>query len=806
MAGIYHGFHKVPRSHWLRSKPLIEVGGPDSGGVSALSQTLTINGTSVTPTFWYQGENASASGLTATVGDDLTAAGSGGTFQDDVPMPTATGKAFSPDGTRYFKASDTSFGDIATEDFVVEVVAALPTTNGLVTAYKIAAGPVGWVLGCSGANKWSMTLYGDASVQTLSAATMVPGHWYHVLFFADKSGSGAFYVNGDASGTPAGISGVNDISSAGLFAIAASSAGASVADRPIAHVAMWKSASWLDTHLQPTIAQQRFATLCGVASTRYGYPTHASLRNSVAHMESQASTDGQRIFAVGPRWPRIETVPDVAQRYYTGYRSELAATNKLVNTHAPDGASWTQTRCTVADDDVNGPTRFQDAHSVSEDGTATSTHVVTQAVAVTADTYLVSCYAKASNRHWIRLSLSSPTDGDESVYYDLAGGNIGTVTGTVRQGIRYLGQGWHHCWFTRTHATAESGTFSFEVADADGSNSFSGLSQESILLWGPMVVQDKGSPIAYIESGASPTASAADVLEYSGLTPPLSVTMALDILDDSRNSTEASRAWGEVSDNSASDRILLYTTGAAGRATSIPKTFLASGGATQAAFEATTDIGDRRWHEVRSTYAADDVKVYIDGTSEGTPDTSASLAVGTSQINIGSLFNGTAQADALVRFRLYNNVQATRDVTAFGDIMALSTAYISTPAAVAQSTSYANIGGTWTEVSATDFTFATATGIWTYDGTDTKTFLIWAAVSGAISSGTPLLTTVIEKNGTDVTASEMSRKIATTNIGAWAICCEVSLATNDTINLATKVDTGTPNFTPDKCTVIIHEV
>lgn len=798
MAGIYHGFHKVPRSHWLRSKPLIEVGGPDSGGVSALSQTLTINGTSVTPTFWYQGENASSGGFTATVGDDLTAAGSGGTFNDDVPMPTATGKAFNGDGTRYYAASDTTFGDIATEDFVFEAVFSLSTTNAQPVFYKIST--EGYQLRNLVAAGVRLVVTGAGGTVNISSGALVPGVWYYLIAFGDASGSAQIYINGDASGSAQSIASVGTMTNSGALAIGATNVGTSIYNRPIAHVAMWKSASWLDTHLQPTIAAQRFATLCGVASTRYGYPTHTSLRNSVAHMESQASTDGQRIFAVGPRWPRIETVPDVAQRYYTGYRSELAATNKLVNTHAPDGASWTQTRCTVADDDVNSPTRFQDAHSVSEDGTATSTHVVTQAVAVTADTYLVSCYAKASNRAWIRLSLSSPTDGDESVYYDLAGGNIGTVTGTVRQGIRYLGQGWHHCWFTRTHATAESGTFSFEVADADGSNSFSGLSQESVLLWGPMVVQDKGSPIAYIESGASPTASVKDVLEYTSLDIPVNSTMACDILSDTSGAASV-RVHASRNADASANRSLLWTNGSEDSLITV-----VTGGATQANVTATTSVVNRVWRELRATVASDDVKLYVDGTSEGTPDTAATMATNHTQLDIGSAWNQGSQPDGLVRFRLYNNVQPTRDITAFGDIMALSTAYISTPAAVAQSTSYANMGGTWTEVSATDFTFATATGIWTYDGTDTKTFLIWAAVSGAISSGTPTLTTAIEKNGSEIAASEMTRKIATTNVGAWAICVEVSLATNDTINLATKVDTGTPNFTPDKCTVIIHEV
>lgn len=801
MGGTYHGFHKTPRAHWMRQKPLADLGGADSGGLSRLSQGMTINGVTVTPTFWYEGKNASASGFTATVGSDLAAAGSGGTFQDDVPMPSATDKAFDGEATRYFETADTSYGDVADEDMVIEVVAVMSPTSTSRVVRKVST--TGWDLAAVSGNRWRFNQFGASLTKNIdSATTLSIGCWYHVMLFSDADGSAQVYVNGDASGSAVDVSGTGSLTNAGTLTLPAISGGTYIYDRPIALVALWKQASWLDTHLQATIAQQRFAALTGVASTRYGYPVHASLRNSVAYMESQASSGGQRIFAVGPRWPRIETRPDATRRYGTGYRSEVTATNKLISTADPQGGDWTQTRVTVGDDDTNGPTRFADASTVSEDGTAASTHVVTQAVNVTAHTYLVSCYAKASNRAWIRLSLSSPTDGDESVYYDLSSVTLGTVTGTVRQGIRYLGQGWCHCWFTRTHATAEAGTFSFEVADADGSNSFDGLSQESVCFWGPMVVQDKGSPIAYIESGATPAAIASDKLRYTGLNLPPSFTLAIDLLADTSGAVSSYEMYGEVSDGGTSDRAVFYTQ------SGTAKFNLAAGGVTQAAISGGTSVQDNLWHEARATVIKDNVAYYLDGVSDASADTSASLPSGMSQIDIGAQFSdpNPFEPDCNVAFRLYGGAVASRDLTDFGDIMSGFTAYMSTPAGVAQSTSYANVGGTWTQVSATDFTFNTSTGVLTYSGATTKTFLLWVSMSGSFSATGALLTMAVEKNGTAITASEITRDVTSTAVGAWSCCTEVELATNDTLNLATKVDSGTPTFTISKCTMMVHEV
>lgn len=137
--------------------------------------------------------------------------------------------------------------------------------------------------------------------------------------------------------------------------------------------------------------------------------------------------------------------------------------------------------------------------------------------------------------------------------------------------------------------------------------------------------------------------------------------------------------------------------------------------------------------------------------------------------------------------------------------MAKSSAYISTPAAVAQSTSYTNIGGTFTEVNSSDFTVSAA-GVFTYTGTDTKRFACLASCSASVSTGTPLLTCVWEKNGTAVTSSETNHDVAGAGGEVFSLIGDIELANGDTLNIASKVDTGTPNLTVDTCSVVLFEV
>jgi len=785
----------------LRRPPAVERTifdiGRSGGGLDALDRGLVINGTSVDATFAYESKNASASGFTATFGPDLTAAGSGGTFGLDTPLPSLTDQAYSGDTARYYSGG-TGDNNITTGDFVFELVLRVPDDGAQRRLFDKGAAGGRYLMQFLNTGALNTSI-DDGTPASVNSAVLTIGAWVHIMVFGDRSGSLAYYVNGDLSGTPAAISAASgSLTNASPFYLGSS--GSVHASAQIASVAMWQYDNWFSTHLNATVAQERCHRAWGVYDLSLGSgPVHASLRSTPAYLEKQSAAGTQRLFYVGPRWPRIETHRDSVDHYSRGVRCELAHANLLLRTSEFDNATWAKTNCSITADATDAPTGDQVADTLNEDGTAAADHHVAQVYVQSAGVWCVSVHVKPAARNWVALYLDSATDGTALVYYDAAGGVIGTQSGNDDAGIEYLGDGWSRVWMTDTRATAENATLRVYVTEADGATAFDGLTQASVYLWGAMAVLSP-YPVSHIDrtDGASPSTRNADVLRYTGLTLPSKMTAIAELLSIT-GSVAADRIYGERSDGTANNLHQLLS--ASGAATGASK--LVAGGATEANIASTTEVTSGLWIELRGTVKLNDAKLYINTSLEGTPDTSLSAPSGHTQIDVGCDRAGASQPDAIVRLAYLNQPSATTGFVDVGEVVADTTAYMSTPSGVSQSTAYADVGGTWTQVSATDFSLNTATGVWTYNGTDTRTFHLFASCSGSMSAGGSLLTMTFEKNGTAVTAGEITRDVTSTAVGAWACMAEVELANGDTFNLATKVDSGTPTFTVSRCIVMV---
>ena len=144
--------------------------------------------------------------------------------------------------------------------------------------------------------------------------------------------------------------------------------------------------------------------------------------------------------------------------------------------------------------------------------------------------------------------------------------------------------------------------------------------------------------------------------------------------------------------------------------------------------------------------------------------------------------------------------------------VANANAYISSTAVSASlSTTPVAYGGTWASTFLSEFTLNTSTGVLTYTGTVTKTFEVTVSVSGQISGGTHDIISSIGKNGvtSTITGSEVTRELSAGgggSIGAWAHVIQVSLSTNDTLQMGVARVSGLgQTFTAETCSVSITQ-
>lgn len=214
-------------------------------GVDNLSDTLTINGTTVTPFLRYKGGDANSTNWAKWgYGDTVTLqAGTAPTYNNGSPGVGPNDDSVKFNGGGYYKK--TNYGHITTEDWAFEAIVKI-TGSAEAFAGDWVSGGAGWLLWeQAGAIKLRARGAG-AEVDTVSA-TKPAGTWLHVMAFgnvdeASTNGS-IIYLNGVA-GVGSNVSTVGDMTNTNALSFGALNTGSLPSNGNIAYFAAYKQASW----------------------------------------------------------------------------------------------------------------------------------------------------------------------------------------------------------------------------------------------------------------------------------------------------------------------------------------------------------------------------------------------------------------------------------------------------------------------------------------------------------------------------------------------------------------------------------
>lgn len=476
--------------------------------VANLPAALTINGITVMPTFRYKGSDAGASTWAPWgYGGNLSVAGSGTdiTINDGGPLLGSLDDSVKFNAGGYYQASNTSFANVTTEDLVTELVLQVPLTQPHLLIGKVAASPeTGWYV------QWAGTQFNClidvaanyySSINSCTNDTVI-----HLISFHDRSGSVQTYANGVAGTAAASIA--TSCTNANYFQIGAALSAQNYSGR-LFYAAMWQSASWLDTHLQATVAATRFAQLCGIYPQKaLGTALPSVVTRSTAGyldripVEVGETTASASLFYMGANWPRVCSRKDTNGVEQRGYLSESAATNVCLQSHT-FATTWSPTRASVPTTAVvcpDGITRT--TCTLHEDGTAANTHYLGQTTGAAGT--CMSFFIKAVNRDWVRLSNSARV-----AWFNVSTGVVGTVSATGGAGIIYYGDGWFRCYMVDASDT----TVAILVGSADNTAVFDGLNQDSIYIFGAQL-ETGNYPSSYIPTTTTAVTRTADSLRY----------------------------------------------------------------------------------------------------------------------------------------------------------------------------------------------------------------------------------------------------------------------------------------------------
>ena len=613
-------------------------------GVDQLNPELTINSITVEPILRYKGGDATTLEWPAwAYGQTLPiqVVGVSPTINSGSPLLGANDDSVKFNASDFYRYSDNSFGDITTEDFVIEIVfkASVSTTYGLLN--KRLGNTNGYsILNNSGPLQGQIR--DGTNVATPATATLIEGAWYHAIIFYDRSGSAQWYVNGAASGAAVAISTVGSLTTPTVpFSIGVYRDDVLFNyNQNIAYVAIWKRSNWLDTHLQASVAMERFTRLCGVypkVARGTGVPTtntRASLGTLRKHVGGVT-----KLYTVGANWPRLEQLSTIR-----GHLNESAVTNLCLQSE-DFATTWALGAAAISANAIAAPDGNTTADGIVSNG-ADSGHHVRQSITLTAATYTFSAFVKKGNKDWVLLENQTINNG---AYFNIATGATGSSVGVgvIEKFIESYGNDWYRIGYSFT-GTAVAHDLRIYPAHADGDATFAGDTVTiSTYVWGAQV-ELRAVFTSYIKTTTASAARSADSLRFDDANniDRLKGSIICSFLTPNYNNPSALAIWS-YSNGAQTNRCSLAV---GGSGDTLQYASVVDSSVT-GLINGTTDttIGTRIVTGV--SYIQDNMRLYVNGASQGTDLSGALPTADPDTICFGDVHHSASiQLDGIIEF------------------------------------------------------------------------------------------------------------------------------------------------------------
>lgn len=308
-----------------------------------------------------------------------------------------------------------------------------------------------------------------------------------------------------------------------------------------------------------------------------------------------------------------------------GLLVEESRTNLITHSQTFTDPSWSEVGSTVTAAATTAPDGTLTATAVSEDASNGVHNLIQQSGDSATGPYTFSCYVKPINRTWVTGSFSG-NPGNSGAYFNLVGaGSVGVrETNNTSASIQALANGWYFIQITATNVSGlvQAGIY---LASANGVNSFQGLSQQSVYIWGAQLEQASFATSYIATAGATVTRNA-DAVQLTPI-PWFSQTAGTLMATMMLPNPSAGSQWGPRFDNAGFSAHALSIVNAGG-------TLEAAAGGVNA-FPGNAPANVPFTVAMSATAGGNDSASLNGGAPASTPGVSSPFAVGTDRMWIG---------------------------------------------------------------------------------------------------------------------------------------------------------------------------
>jgi len=578
------------------------------------------------------------------------------TYNDGSPCLSATDDSVLFNESDYYLAPNTTFGQVTTEDFIVEAV----FNSGALDAQKVMlatrVGGVGYALYTTAANKLTLAIEDVGGAIDPDTAALDEHTWYHAICFLDRSGSAQFYINGVSSGAATAINAKNGtLDGSTALTLGSRSAGGVPYDSAVAYLAMWKGAAWLTSHLNPDTAAERFGKLAGYwPQVANGTSAPNTSTRAFAAYSEKIESSKTRLYQVGGEWLRYAQRVDANGETVNGYLAEPAATNDLDNGNTFAGWALEDVGDSANDNNDTGPDNDTSMAAFVCDATD-GNHGISDATAnnLSAANHCGSIVVGTGNATWVKLV--NTTVANAHCWFDIANGTVGTKGAGFDEanfvGGEMLGAGTNNRRiYGRFTGTVAAHTLMVRPVDGDADENFSGGNGADITLHLFGAVVEQGDyPTSIIDTNGAAATRLKDQLQFKGDDGSLGGvgsegrgTIELDVLIPDYDSTSLKHPIYITDGGAAADRIYISAHTSDG-ATGILRATAGDNGD----LIGSADIYDGERHRIRMTYATDDARLIVDGVLEA-QDVAVDVPDNLDEIDVGQSNGSGSQLNGLI--------------------------------------------------------------------------------------------------------------------------------------------------------------